>query len=166
MIATDKLRTRSFSWEDPAAAAATGINLPGLEYLQGIADGTFPPPPVAQLLGFSIVEVEHGRALFAMQPEEWMYNPLGSVHGGVVATLLDTCMGCAVHSSLEAGVGFSTSDLQVRYIRAMSDTTGRVLAEGRIVHRGRRTATAEGRLFTEEGGTLIAHATTGCVILR
>jgi uncharacterized protein (TIGR00369 family) len=166
MSATEKLRTRSFSWEDPAAAAATGINMPGLEYLEAIAAGTLPPPPVAQLLGFSIVEVEHGRALFAMQPEEWMYNPLGSVHGGVVATLLDTCMGCAVHSTLEAGVGFTTSDLQVRYIRAMSDGTGRVLAEGRIVHRGRRTATAEGRLLTEDGETLLAHATTGCMILR
>jgi uncharacterized protein (TIGR00369 family) len=140
--------------------------MPGLEYLEAIAGGTLPPPPVAQLLGFSVVEVEHGRALFAMQPEEWMYNPLGSVHGGVVATLLDTCMGCAVHSTLEAGVGFTTSDLQVRYIRAMSDGTGRVLAEGAVVHRGRRTATAEGRLHTADGETLLAHATTGCVILR
>jgi uncharacterized protein (TIGR00369 family) len=101
-----------------------------------------------------------------MQPAEWMYNPLGSVHGGIAATILDSCMGCAVHSTLEPGVGFTTSDLQVRYVRAMSDTTGRVLAEGRVVHRGRRTATAEGRLFTQDDEALIAHATTGCVILR
>jgi uncharacterized protein (TIGR00369 family) len=95
-----------------------------------------------------------------------MYNPIGSVHGGVAATLLDSCMGCAVHSTLEAGVGFTTTDLQVRYIRAMSADTGRVLAEGRVVHGGRRTATAEGRLVTEDGETLLAHSTTGCVILR
>ena len=166
MSAAEQLRTRSFSWEDPAAALAAGAGLSGLDYMRAVADGALPPPPVAQLHGFSMVEIEHGRALFAMEPAEWMYNPLGSVHGGIAATLLDTCMGCAVHSTLEPGVGFTTADLQVRYIRAMSDTTGRVLAEGRVIHRGRRTATAEGRLFSEDGETLIAHATTGCVILR
>jgi uncharacterized protein (TIGR00369 family) len=166
MSTAERLRTRSFSWEDPAATAAAGIGMAGIDYLQAIVDGVLPPPPVAQLLGFGVVEVEPGRALFAMEPAEWMYNPLGSVHGGIAATLLDSCMGCAVHSTLEAGVGFTTADLQVRYVRAMSDATGRVLAEGRVVHRGQRTATAEGRLFTEDGETLIAHATTGCVILR
>jgi uncharacterized protein (TIGR00369 family) len=166
MSATEELRVRSFSWEDPAQVAAAGARLSGLEYLRGIIDGTLPAPPVAEMLGFRIIEAEPGRALFAMQPAEWMYNPLGSVHGGVAATILDTCMGCAVHSTLEAGVGFTTSDLHVRYIRAMSEATGAVLAEGRVVHRGRRTATAEGRLCTEEGEALIAHATTGCVILR
>jgi uncharacterized protein (TIGR00369 family) len=94
-----------------------------------------------------------------------MYNPIGSVHGGVAATLLDSCMGCAVHTTLPAGVAYTTADLQVRYIRAMGDATGRVLAEGRVVHRGRRTATAEGRLFVESDEMLIAHGTTGCVIL-
>ena len=166
MRAVEQLRTRSFSWEDPAEVSAAGAGLSGLAYLQAIADEALPPPPIAQLLGFTILEVDHGRALFAIEPAEWMYNPLGSVHGGVAATILDSCMGCAVHSTLEPGVGFTTADLQVRYIRAMSDTTGRVLAEGRVVHRGRRTATAEGRLITEEAGTLIAHATTGCMTLR
>ena len=166
MSAAEQLRTRSFSWEDPAATAAAGLSRAGIDYLREIVDGELPPPPFAQLLGFSLVEVESGRAVFAMKPAEWMYNSLGSVHGGIAATLLDSCMGCAVHSTLEAGVGFTTADLQVRYLRAMNDTTGWVLAEGRIVHRGRRTATAEGRLFAEDGGALIAHATTGCLILR
>jgi uncharacterized protein (TIGR00369 family) len=166
MSAVEKLRTRSFTWEDPSATAAAAASLSGLANLQAIVAGALPPPPFAQLLGFELVEVEDGRALFAMQPAEWMYNPLGSVHGGIAATILDSCMGCAVHSTLEPGVGFTTSDLQVRYVRAMSDTTGRVLAEGRVVHRGRRTATAEGRLFTQDDEALIAHATTGCVILR
>ena len=94
-----------------------------------------------------------------------MYNPIGSVHGGIAATLLDSCTGCAVHTTLAAGVGYTTTDLQVRYIRAMTDTTGRVLAEGRVIHSGRRTATAEGRLFVEDGERLIAHATSGCAIL-
>jgi uncharacterized protein (TIGR00369 family) len=159
------LRTRSFSWQDPAPAAAAGAGLSGVQYLERIIAGTLPPPPIAEMLGFAIVEVQPGRTLFSMRPAEWMYNPLGSVHGGVAATILDTCMGCAVHSTLEAGVGYTTADLQVRYIRAMSEGTGTVLAEGRVVHRGRRTATAEGRLFSEDGEALIAHGTTGCVIL-
>jgi uncharacterized protein (TIGR00369 family) len=95
-----------------------------------------------------------------------MYNLIGSVHGGIAATLLDSCMGCAVHTTLPAGVGYTTTDLQVRYIRAMSADTGRVLAEGGVIHSGSRTATAEGRLFAEADGRLIAHASTGCVIFR
>jgi uncharacterized protein (TIGR00369 family) len=166
MSAAQTLRTRSFSWQDPAAAVAVGMRMPGVAYLQAIADGQLPPPPVAQMLGFRLLEVDEGRALFAMEPAEWMYNPLGSVHGGVVATLLDSCMGCAVHSTLEAGVGFTTSDIQVRYVRAVSESTGSMLAEGRVVHRGRSTATAEGRLFSERDESLIAHASTGCMILR
>ena len=159
-------RTRTFSWQDPLAAASAGAALPGLDYIHAIIAGTIPPPPIAQLLGFEIVEAQEGRAVFAMLPAEWMYNPLGMVHGGVAATLLDSCMGCAVHTTLPAGVAYTTTDLQVRYVRAMSNATGRVLAEGRVVHAGRRTATAEGRLLVEEDDTLVAHASTGCVILR
>jgi uncharacterized protein (TIGR00369 family) len=166
MNAVGQLRMRSFDWQDPAATAAAGMELSGLEFMRAIIDRALPPPPVARLMDFSIVEVDFGRALFAVQPSEWMYNPIGSVHGGVAATLLDSCMGCAVHSTLQAGVGYTTTDLQVRYIRPMSADTGRVLAEGRVVHGGRRTATAEGRLITEDGEMLLAHATTGCVILR
>jgi len=165
-VAEPGTRTRSFSWEDPSATAADGLKLPGLQYIRAIIDGTLPPPPAARLLGFEIVEADAGRAVFAMDPAEWMYNPIGMVHGGITATILDSCMGCAVHTSLEAGVGYTTTDLQVRFVRAMTESTGRVLAEGRLVHAGRRTATAEGRLVVEEGGTLLAHATTGCTILR
>jgi uncharacterized protein (TIGR00369 family) len=166
MSAVGQLRMRSFDWQDPAATAAAGMKLSGLEFMRAIIDGALAPPPIAKMMDVSIVEVDFGRAVFAMEPAEWMYNPIGSVHGGVAATLLDSCMGCAVHSTLEAGVGYTTADLQVRYIRSMSADTGRVLAEGRVVHCGRRIATAEGRLITEEGETLLAHATTGCVILR
>jgi uncharacterized protein (TIGR00369 family) len=159
------LRTRTFSWHDPAETAAEGMKLAGLDYIRAIADGSLPPPPIAELFGFQIAEAEHGRAVFALEPAEWMYNPIGMVHGGVAATLLDSCMGCAVHTTLAAGVGYTTTDVQVRYIRAMSSTSGRVLAEGRVVHAGRRTATAEGRLYVESDGKLIAHGSTGCTIL-
>jgi uncharacterized protein (TIGR00369 family) len=158
-------RTRSFSWEDPGATAAAGLATTGLECMRAIMDGMLPPPPIARLLDFAIVALDEGRAVFAMEPAEWMYNPIGSVHGGIAATLLDSCMGCAVHTTLAAGVGYTTTDLQVRYIRGMSHATGRVLAEGRVVHTGRRAATAEGRLLVESDETLLAHGTTGCVIL-
>jgi uncharacterized protein (TIGR00369 family) len=163
--AVGELRTRSFSWVDPAAASAAGVELPGLDYIRGIADGTFPAPPIAMLLGFEIVAAEPGRAVFAMEPAEWMYNPIGSVHGGVAATILDSCLGCAVHTTLDAGSGYATSDLHVRYVRSISADTGTVHAEGRVIHRGRRLATAEGRLFVAADGTLLAHGTTACQIL-
>ena len=162
----DGVRTRTVDWEDPLASVAAARGLSGLELMRAIVEGTLPAPPIARLLDFAVIEVEHGRAVFAMEPAEWMYNPIGSVHGGVAATLLDSCMGCAVHTTLEAGVGYTTTDLQVRYVRAMSHVTGRVLAEGRVVHAGKRTATAEGRLFVEADERLIAHGSTGCVILR
>jgi len=161
----EALRTRTFSWEDPAATAAAGLDLAGLDYLLAIAEGRMPAPPVARMLGFEITEAERGRVVFAMEPEEWMCNPLGAVHGGIAATILDSCMGCAVHTELAAGVGYVTTDLQVRYVRGISPGGGRVLAEGTVVHAGRRTATAEARLVAEQGGTLLAHATTGCTIL-
>jgi uncharacterized protein (TIGR00369 family) len=159
-------RSRTFTWADPAAMAEAGLLKPGIEYLREIVAGTLAPPPVAKLLGMTIVEVQEGRAVFAVDPAEWMYNPIGSVHGGIAASVLDSCMGCAIHTTIEAGVAYTTTDLHVRYIRAMTSTTGRVLAEGTVIHTGRRTATAEGRLFVEGDGSLIAHATTGCAILR
>jgi uncharacterized protein (TIGR00369 family) len=157
-------RSRTFSWQDPAATAAEGLKLAGLDYIRAIADRTLPPPPIAMLHGFEIVEADEGRAVFALTPAEWMYNPIGMVHGGIAATILDSCVGCAVHTTLPAGIGYTTTDLQVRYIRAMGEGTGRVLAEGHVVHRGRRTATAEGRVFVESNEKLIAHGSTGCVI--
>ena len=157
-------RTRTFSWSDPAQTAAAGIELSGLDYMRAIAQGTLPPPPIASLLGFTVEQAENGRAVFAMEPAEWMCNPMGGVHGGIAATILDSCMGCAVHTTLPAGVGYATTDLQVRYIRPLDPQGGRVLAEGTVVHAGRRTATAEGRLVSEDGGALLAHASTGCAI--
>lgn len=167
MNAAAGTRERTYAWEDPAAAARAGANLSGLEFLQAIVDGEIPPPPVGAMLALEPVEVSPGRALFAMRAQEWMYNPLGSVHGGVVATLLDTCMGCAVQTLLPVGVGYTTSDLQVRYLRALTLQTGRVLAEGTTVHCGRRIATAEARVWADgDPDRLLATATSGAIILR
>ena len=137
----------------------------GMEVLRAIMAGTVGPPPIADMLGMNLVEVTEGRAVFAVEPAEWMYNPIGSVHGGIAATLLDSCMGCAIHSTLPAGVGYATSDLQIRYSRGITVDSGRVLAEGSVVHAGRRLATAEGRLTEEATGKLLAHATTGCMLI-
>ena len=111
------------------------------------------------------VLVEPGRVIFAVEPREWMYNPIGSVHGGVAATLLDSSLGCAIHTVLPAGARYTTTDLHVRYVRAMSADTGRVLADSRVVHAGRKLATAEGRLYAEDDTErLFAHATTSCLV--
>jgi uncharacterized protein (TIGR00369 family) len=160
-------RRRTIEWDDPSAALERGAGLAGIEMMRAIAEGALPRPPIARLLGMEIAEADPGRVVFSLRPAEWMYNPIGSVHGGIAATLLDSCMGCAVHTTLESGVGYTTTDLQVRYLRPMSADSGRVLAEGRVVHAGRRTATAEGRVFAEDDETvLFAHGSTGCVILR
>ncbi|MGZ4168886.1 MAG: PaaI family thioesterase [Solirubrobacteraceae bacterium] len=158
-------RTRTFNWQDPMPSATLSRERSGMEVLQAVIDGALPPPPIAELLGMELVEVQEGRAVFAVEPAEWMYNPIGSVHGGIAATLLDSCMGCAIHSTLPPGVGYTTSDLQIRYSRGMTVDTGRVLADGAVVHAGRRLATAEGRLTVEATGKLIAHATTGCILI-
>jgi len=160
-------RVRTFAWEDPLRATEAAASMSGLEFMRAIADGSLPPPPVARMLGMSLVEVGEGSALFSFEPQEWMYNPIGSVHGGVAATLLDSCMGCAVHTTLPAGARYTTTDIQVRYLRPMRAGQGPVLAEGRVVHSGSRTATAEGRLYlAQDEDAVLAHGSTGCVILR
>jgi uncharacterized protein (TIGR00369 family) len=158
-------RTRTFTWQDPMQSAMLARKSSGMEVLHAIMEGTVGPPPIADMLGMSLVEVTEGRAVFAVEPAEWMYNPIGSVHGGIAATLLDSCMGCAIHSTLPAGVGYATSDLQIRYLRGITVDNGRILAEGSVVHAGRRLATAEGRLTVQDTGKLLAHATTGCMLI-
>jgi len=137
----------------------------GLELLHAIAAGEAPGAPIAELLGFEAVEAEEGRVVFACVPRPDHYNPLGSVHGGLAATLLDSAMGCAVHSTLPAGAGYTTLELKVNFTRPITADTGRILCEGSVVHRGGRTATAEGRVFAEDSGKLLAHGTTTCLLL-
>jgi len=136
----------------------------GLELLQAIASGDAPGAPIAELMGFEPVEAEEGRVVFAGTPEARHYNPIGSVHGGFAATLLDSAMGCAVHSALPEATGYTTLELKVNYTRPITVDTGRVLCEGTVVHRGGRVATAEGRLWAERSGKLLAHGTTTCLI--
>jgi uncharacterized protein (TIGR00369 family) len=138
-------------------------HLSGLEFMQGILEGRLPPPPIAAALKFELTELEHGRAVFEGVPEFAFYNPIGAVHGGYAATLLDSCMGCAVHTTLAAGQAYTTLEFKINYVRPMTDQTGRVRAEGRVIHPGNRAATAEGHLY-DARGKLLAHATTTCLV--
>jgi uncharacterized protein (TIGR00369 family) len=158
-------RTRVISWEDPTATIQTGKTISGIAYLRALQSGELPPPPFAVLLGIWITEVSEGRVVFAAEPEEYHYNPLGTVHGGVMATLLDSALGCAVQSLLPAGTTYTTLELKVNYLRPVTVKTGTIYAEGKIIHLGGRIATAEARV-TDAAGKLYAHGTTTCIILR
>ena len=148
---------------DPVEAARSIAQLDGLTAMRAMIAGEIPPPPISLLLGFELVEVQEGRVVFAVEPGPQHYNPIGSVHGGLAATLIDSATGCAVHSTLPAGVGYTTTDLQVRYVRAITRDTGRILCEGTVVHRGRTMATAEARVTA--GDRLLAHGTASVLIL-
>lgn len=135
----------------------------GLQFLQKMVDGELPRAPIGNLMGFVLIEVENGRVLFQGTPGAEHYNPSGSVHGGYGATLLDSAVGCAVHSTLPAGMGYTTLELKVNYVRAMNDRTGPIRAEGKVIQAGRQIAIAEGRI-TDANGKLYATATTTCLI--
>jgi len=156
-------RERSYTWSDPNVTAQAVATSSGLEILEGILDGRFPPPPIMDTLQICAVEVEAGRIVFELTPQEWHYNPIGGVHGGVLATLVDSALGCAVHSRLPAGVGYTTLEIKVNYVRALTVDTGTVRCEGTVLSLGRRAATAEARVTTATG-KLIAHATTTCML--
>ena len=151
---------------DPAALARQAGAMSGLEWLEQWLRPTFPPPPaLGMLFGIEWLEIEPSRVTLAFEPADWMFSPFGAVFGGVTATVIDTVLGAAVHTALPAGTGYATSDLHVRYVRAMGPGTGRVLATGAVVHAGRRQAAAEARVEDEATGKLIATGTAGCTIL-
>ena len=143
--------------------AALALDLSGLDYLRAIAEERIPPPPIAALLGMAIVDVQPGRVTFSLEVGEHLYNPIGSVHGGVFCTLLDSAMGCAVHSTLDRGQAYTTLELKVNLVRALTVGTASVMATGQVISTGRRVATASGQI-TGPDGTLYAHATTTCLV--
>ena len=156
-------RTRTITWHDPAEAAALSAGLSGLEILHRISSGLIPGPPAAALVGFEPTYVMPGRVVFAYEPREEHYNTLGAVHGGILTTVLDTVMGCAIHSKLEAGVAPVTIELKTSFVRPVTLASGPLRAEGTIVHPGSRVATAEAKLLDDDG-TLFAHASSSWLI--
>ena len=157
-------RTRTIAWDDPMIGARRGMEMSGLEYMRAIVAGEIPRPPIAWSLDFTLAEVEEGRAVFTLTPGEFHYNPIGVVHGGVAATLLDSAMGCAVHSTLDAGVRYTTLEVKTNFVRPITADTGLIRCEGIVLHKGSRIATAEGKL-TDAAGRLLAHGTTTCLIM-
>lgn len=157
-------RTRTVTWEDPMAGARAAPSMAGIEYLRAIRDGRYPPPPIARTLGYSIDEVEDGRVTFVIEAGEHLYNPIGMVHGGVASTLLDSAMACAIHTKLPVGTAYTTVELKINFIRAITSTSGKLTCEGRIINVGRRVGLAEGTV-KNAAGTLFAHGTTTCLIM-
>jgi len=157
-------RTLQVSWEDPVALAQAGRSMSGIDFLRAIRDGKLPHPPICGLLGYRLTEVERGHVVFEIAPAEQHYNPIGVVHGGIAMTLLDSAMGCAVQTAMPAGGGYTTLEAKTNLVRAITGDTGRLRAIGKLVHVGKRIATAEGR-FEDASGKLYAHASTTCIVL-
>ncbi len=157
--------TRTTTWDAPADAVQRGLALGGLAYLRAMFAGELPLPPIMATVGFAPETLEEGRVVFAADPGEHLLNPIGTVHGGFAATLLDSALGCAVHSTLPPGTAYTSLGLELKFLRPVTPASGRVLAEGRVVHPGRRVATAEGRLVQAGSGRLLATATTTCLVL-
>ena len=153
------------SQSDARVLAEAARALPGIEFLRAIRDGRLPAAPMAELLGFKLVEVEPGHAVFEVMPGERHYNPIGVVHGGLAMTLLDSAMGCAVQTQVPAGAAYATLEAKTNLTRPITSATGKLRAIGKLVHMGARVATAEARLVDGEG-KLFAHATTTCMVLR
>ena len=156
--------TRTYDYDARPFDAARALALSGLDYLRGILSGDFPAPPIAATLGFTIVEIAPGLAVFEGTPGRFAYNPIGAVHGGWAATLLDSAMGCAVHTTLPAGKAYTTVDLALHYVRAITERAGRLRCEGKVLHGGSSIATAEARLVGADGA-LYAHGTTTCLVM-
>jgi uncharacterized protein (TIGR00369 family) len=158
-------RTRTFGWTDPSVHASLIGRRSGLELLQAMANGDLPAPPIMQLIDLAKMEVEEGSVTVQLDPQEFHYNPLGTMHGGVISTLLDTAAACSVHSTLPAGIGYTSLDLTVKFLRPVTIATGRIIGQGAVLQKGRRTALAEARL-TDSAGRLLAHATSSCLIFE
>jgi uncharacterized protein (TIGR00369 family) len=158
-------RRRELVWQDPMPAAGAGAEMAGIDYMRALVAGEMPPPPIAVTMRFAPVEVEPGRAVFEGVPGEEHYNPIGVVHGGYAATLLDSALGCAVHTTLELGEAYTTLSLEVKMVRPITAETTLVRAEGEVLYRGRRQATAQAKLTDEATGKLLAHASATCMII-
>jgi len=162
---TRNKRSRTVTWEDPFEVLKAAPGRSGLELLKDVFEKRLPPPPIAQTMGFTGVHVESGKAVFEGEPAEYLYNPIGVVHGGFAMALLDSAMGCAVHSTLAAGDRYTTLEVKTNFVRPITIDTGRVRCEGAVIHRGATVATAEGKLFAVSSGKLLAHGTTTCLIM-
>lgn len=161
----DESRVRTFRWRDPAGLLESARTMSGLALLRAAVSGSVDPPPIANLLDLRLVSVEPSSAVFEFEPAEYMYSPLGTVHGGIITVLLDSAMGCAFHTTLPAGVSYTTLEIKVNFVRPVTHELGTMRAEARVVHAGDRIATAESQLVDREK-KLYAHATSTLITVR
>ena len=158
-------QSRLITWRDPITTTATVASMSGLEYWRGVIDGHFPPPPIGEIIQMRVVDVEDGRVEFACTPDASMYNPLGTVHGGAVCTLLDTVTACAMHTTLPEGVGYTSVEIKVNYLKSVTAKSGPLTAVGTVVKSGSRIGFAEGKV-TDASGNLVATATSTLLIFE
>lgn len=158
-------RERTFQWDNPLEGAKQALTMSGLDYLQAMGEGKIPFPPLLHTLDFRPTHLEKGKVIFSFQPQEFHYNPIGSVHGGVISAILDSAMGCTLHSVLEAGSGYTTLELKVNFLKAVTNKIEELHAVGKIIHAGGRTALVEAQLIDKDN-TVYAHGVSTCLILK
>ena len=158
-------RTKEITWEDPALGAKQALKMNGIDYLKAMGEGQLPLPPLLYTLDFKVGELAPGRVSFSFVPQEFHYNPIGSVHGGVISAILDSAMGCSLHSLLEAGRAYTTLELKVNFLKAVTIQTGELHALGKVIHLGGRTSLVEAQLLDNKG-QVYAHATSTCMIFK
>lgn len=156
-------RSRTVSWHDPHRSAQAGLAMAGIDYLRAMVAGSIPPPPISQLIQMDLTAAEPGRVVFTCTPDESAYNPIGAVHGGLVCTLLDSVAGCALHSTLPAGKGYTSVEIKVSYLKAVRATSGRLTATGTVVKAGSRVGFTEG-VVTDASGTVVATASSTLLV--
>ncbi len=157
------MRERTITWQDPAPGTAQGLAMPGIDYMQAVMKGELPAPPIAQTLQFELAEVAPGRAVFTCTPDESVYNPIGVVHGGLVCTLLDSAAGCALHTTLPQGKGYTSVEIKVSYLKAVRSTSGLLTATGTVVKSGSRVGFTEATV-TDGSGALVATASSTLLV--
>ena len=156
-------RSRTVTWHDPLVGAGQGLALSGLDYLRAMIDGELPPPPIAGLVQMDLVSAEPGRVVFTCTPDESAYNPIGAVHGGLVCTLLDSVAGCALHSTLPQGRGYTSVEIKVNYLKAVRASSGLLTATGTVVRSGSRVGFTEG-VVTDGSGAVVATASSTLLV--
>jgi uncharacterized protein (TIGR00369 family) len=156
-------RSRTVTWHEPGPSTAKGLTMAGVDYLRAMADGELPQPPIAGLLRFEIASADPGRVVFTCEPDESAYNPIGAVHGGLVCTLLDSVTGCALHSTLGPGKGYTSVEIKVNYLKAVRLSSGVLTATGTVVKSGSRVGFAEG-VVTDADGAVVATATSTLLV--
>ena len=162
---TSPNRERTFQWDNPLEGAKQALQMSGLDYLQAMGEGKIPFPPLLHTLDFKPTHLEKGKVIFSFKPQEFHYNPIGSVHGGVISAILDSAMGCTLHSVLEAGTGYTTLELKVNFLKAVTTKIEELHAVGKIIHAGGRTALVEAQLIDNDN-TVYAHSVSTCLILK